>query len=306
MELTITESDLKKIECNRMTATLICPICLYESNIEPHTIQFKFCKYEVIAVKNATLTLDIKSSEKENASSMMDVLLYIMNIVQLAEGYFLDVNEVEWSNDVESVCKLSKCEYEKVFLHFHTNKEYIRNELVLLPMFDVFNMIDDTTYNNYQQLKNDLCIQLNLFRLVCSDKVPFVDLRCAFFIELLEPLAVYEGFVSDNEPLKQSISSFILYHGQELFRTECNNGLKFISLMVKSRVGVMHAKLARKKKQGLTMDQCAFYNLKLQLLFRSYFLNKLGIVISPYKLNLEKAIKYAEKPTKNGDLKSSF
>jgi hypothetical protein len=301
-----TKPHLKKIKADKLTASLLRPTGCYKGYIKPLTKRFNIGNYEVTAIENCALIFEIKSSKEETAEKKMEIFFYIMYLIQLAEGYYPYVDEIEWTNSTESVYKLSNEDYNKAFVHFPTNQEYICNELRLVPVFDIFQMVDETTYKSYQKFKEELNIQLNLFHLACSDNKLFVDLRCAFFIELFEPLTQYEGLVGEREPLKQSISSFILHYGGNLFDTEISRGIDFIPLMVKSRVGVMHATLSKKKKQGLTPHQCTFYNLKLQLLFRSYFIHKLGIDISPYKGNLKKAIAYAEKPMKDYDLISSF
>lgn len=305
MELTSTP-EFAKLICDKMSATLFRSTGTYRSGVESQRVHFNIYKHEVTVVRNGALFIDVKSSEEETIANMTEVLHYIMHLIQLSEGYFPHIAEIEWLNGDKLVYKVSNNEYKKFFIHFPTYHEYVSSKLRLLPMFDIFQMVDDTTFNKYQKLVNALSIQLNLFRFACSDNKLFVDLRCAFFIELFEPFALYERLVGENEKLKQSISSFILYYGQELFRTECENNLDFIPLMVKSRVGVMHAKLISNKKLGLTPCQCAFYNLKFQLLFRSYFLHKLGIDINSYKSYLEKAIGYAEKPSIDFDLISSF
>ena len=301
------EIDHHKVKCNKLVAKLHRPNGVYAGNVSGYPMKeasLDVENYKISITENFFREVII-SGDTSKADLFFEKLNELLMLNQLAECYFPIVKSVEIYMNDELVGSMDTETYSKLYVYFPTNSEYIRSELSLISIFDLLPKLSSTGYSSYRQIRKDLIIQLNILYMALSDNYLFPEVRIAFLIELFEALTEYENLEDSNSPLKLHISSFILFFGREIFKTELENKLNFTPRLVSTRVNVMHIKLSKEvRKNKLTKEQFIVYNFKLQLLYRIYLLQKLGI-----NVDLTNALDYSENPfdtTLNFDLKRSF
>jgi hypothetical protein len=288
-------NEFKKLSCDKLVVTLVKPTVMLKGwKATTDTLaQVKINGIDV-KIKSSTSmdTVIVLTLNNSKASELLNIFRVLMSLHYLSLGYFPLIEKVELFSEDIPVKSLDGSEYMKVVPHFPTYKEYVRSELQLIAFPEAVKNIVPK-FHDFEKLLEDLSIQLNILYTAISESVRFPEIRAAFLIELIEPFAEYEGLKKDdNTPLRESILKFVLYIGQEIFKTEIDHKIDFIPRMVQTRVNILHAKLATvKKKNGLQIKQVIVYNLKFQLLYRAYILRELGLVV-----NLGTAIRYAENP----------
>lgn len=287
--------ELKELSCDKLIATLCKPTILLKGwkasaeTLAQVKIRGVDIKIECSTSRDTVIHLTLSNAK---ANSLMEVLLPLLNIHQLVEGYFPRIEKVDFIDGSNSIRVLDENDYKKALLYFPTHSEYVRNDLKLCEFHEAVQHIS-SNFAAFEKLLQDLRIPLNIFYTTLADNHLFPEIRAAFLIELVEPFAEYEGLKNDDRvTLGESLSKFILYCGHDLFKTEISNNIDFIPRMVQTRVNIMHTKRAvSKRKNELGINQVIVYNIKLQILYRVYLLRKLGFAV-----NLDTAIKYAENP----------
>ena len=123
-----------------------------------------------------------------------------------------------------------------------------------------------------------------------------VDVKCAFLVELAEPLIeivknntnFFTSLIpsSHGTTLKNCLDALITKYGVEIFREELlNNYEQVLSSMVHSRVKIMHIK---REQRGVYFDgkESVLYAAKMSLLYRRIMFEVLGIDEEVYKEKL--------------------
>ena len=132
-----------------------------------------------------------------------------------------------------------------------------------------------------------------------------VDVKCAFLIELAEPLVEivkgHTNYFSTLIPgargttLKSCLDALITKYGVDIFEKELsNNSEQFLSAMVNSRVRIMHIK---REQRGIYFNgnESVLYTLKMSLLYRRIIFEVLGISEINYRDNLLKCVSRLDK-----------
>lgn len=126
-----------------------------------------------------------------------------------------------------------------------------------------------------------------------------IDIRCAFLIELAEPLiemcnkerGLFPDLAAKNKPtLKECLDAVIGEFGKVAFAYEMQMGKKaydaFLSKLKCSRVRIMHIKANQPKDEYLNGLESAFYLKKLSLMYRAILLDLLGVPANLYEKRL--------------------
>lgn len=144
-----------------------------------------------------------------------------------------------------------------------------------------------------------------------SDSGITVDVKCAFLIELAEPLIEilkkHTSFFASLTPgkrgttLRDCLDALIRKYGVDIFRSELSNNYEqFLSAMVNSRVRIMHIK---REQKGVYFngDESVLYILKMNLLYRRIMFEVLNIAEVNYRDNLLKCVSKLDKWNDNLD-----
>ena len=137
----------------------------------------------------------------------------------------------------------------------------------------------------------DIVHQMYLYSM--SNSKITVDVKCAFLIELAEPLieivkehtkffsSLFPG--SHGTSLKNCLDALITKYGEDIFKRELSgNYEQFLSALVNSRVRIMHIK---RKRSGVYFEgnESVLYIMKMSLLYRKIMLEVLDIDESYYR-----------------------
>lgn len=127
---------------------------------------------------------------------------------------------------------------------------------------------------------------------VSDSKLP-IDVKCAFLIELSEPLVevvkANTNFYTNLNPgerdtsLKMCIDALISKYGTDIFDRELTGNYdEFLKVIVNSRVRIMHIK---RKQKGLHFNgsESVLYAQKMLLLYRRILLEILDVKFDLYK-----------------------
>lgn len=138
-----------------------------------------------------------------------------------------------------------------------------------------------------------------------SDSKMPIDAKCAFLIELAEPLVeivkAHTHFYSSLNPgergtsLKMCVDALISKYGTDIFAKEITSKYdKFLQTIVNSRVRIMHIK---RQQKGLFLNgpESVLYAQKMTLLYRKILFEILDIDEDTYKENMQSLIDSLDK-----------
>ena len=217
-----------------------------------------------------------------------------------------------YRNEVKSPrtsCELDFSTHESISIHImqstertiiinSTSEQSVNDLIAVLTKIERLLMLFDGCfiYEKWESILEDLDVahQVYLYSL-CDTNQP-VDLRCAFLIELAEPVV---EIVKANCPLFESLNpgkqgtslrdclrALITTYGSDIFENEINSYFEtFLKSLVNSRVRIMHIK---RNCHGsyLNRPESILYSIKISFLYRIVLLNLLGISPSLYHENL--------------------
>lgn len=169
-------------------------------------------------------------------------------------------------------------------------------------------------YLNWIHLQEELDIvhQVILYN-VADTGVPH-EIKCANFIECLEPMAeiigVHDSFFPSLQPgdrsttLKLCIDAVISKFGKDIFASEYSiNKNKFLQILVNTRNRIMHIKRNQPTEKFLSNTESILYLVKFFHLYRVVLLSLLGI---DYEIYREKVIKSIEQWDSWNDILNHF
>lgn len=160
-------------------------------------------------------------------------------------------------------------------------------------------------FDKWEKLLDELDVVHQMYLYSLSNSGITVDVKCAFLIELAEPLVEivkgHTNYFSTLIPgargttLKSCLDALITKYGVDIFEKELsNNSEQFLSAMVNSRVRIMHIK---REQRGIYFNgnESVLYTLKMSLLYRRIIFEVLGISEINYRDNLLKCVSRLDK-----------
>lgn len=214
----------------------------------------------------------------------------------LFDGYFMNLISIEFQDSAGCVPpNLKECAehfMRRRLAYFHSNKILFSSNYLL----DFSKVLTPALYEKWKGILEDLDVahQVYLYSL-CDTNQP-VDLRCAFLIELAEPVV---EIAKANSPLFESLNpgkqgtslrdclrALITTYGSDIFENEINSCFEtFLKSLVNSRVHIMHIK-RNCSGSYLNGPESVLYSIKISFLYRIVLFNLLGIIPSLYHENL--------------------
>lgn len=229
----------------------------------------------------------IKKAEEANDSSVryfVDGLLDKTKLIDYIENFILFQNQ-----SIKIIAKNHQ------YLGVNNLMESVRNRKELNGKLGVF---------WHTQGSGKSYSMVMFARKVSDSKMP-IDAKCAFLIELAEPLVeivkAHTHFYSSLNPgergtsLKMCVDALISKYGTDIFAMEITSKYdKFLQTIVNSRVRIMHIK---RQQKGLFLNgpESVLYAQKMALLYRKILFEILDIDEDTYKENMQSLIDSLDK-----------
>lgn len=166
-------------------------------------------------------------------------------------------------------------------------------------LVNYWDVLTDDLVEKWLYLVEQLDITNQMYLYAMSRSGMPIDIRCAFLIELAEPLieicnkekGLFPDLAAKDRPtLKECLNAVIGEFGKVAFAHEMQMGKKpydeFLSKLKSSRVRIMHIKANQPKDGYLDGLESAFYLKKLSLMYRAILLDLLGVPADLYEERL--------------------
>lgn len=167
-------------------------------------------------------------------------------------------------------------------------------------LLEFYTILTAELYSKWETLLVELDLVHQVYLYFLSNSKMTEDVKCAFLIELAEPLIEvvkeHTKFFSSLAPgprgasLKNCLNALITKYGADIFSSELSSDYeRFLSAMVNSRVRIMHIK---REQKGVFFNgkESVLYLLKMNLLYRRIMFEVLGIDEANYKNSLLKCV----------------
>lgn len=289
------------IKCRSLTA-------VFQSNRlllgGPHIVEFDTIGNQKfhIKIEQCGVRIIVITSDKEvSASELYALLTQIEKLLMLLDGIFIPLLELKLSeSDTADKKQLTSFQNNliKERLSYFSSADFCSYKADKLLEFDTILTAD--LFFKWEQLLNELDIVHQMYLYSLSDNKITASVKCAFLIELSEPLVevikAHTQFFSSLTPgsrgtsLKKCLDALITKYGVDIFNSELSSDYKrFLSVMVNSRVRIMHIKRVQ-KGVFFNGNESVLYILKMNLLYRKIIFEVLGIDEANYKNSLLKCI----------------
>lgn len=244
------------MRCKTLTA-------IYKNEINTlkklYEIDFLIHKSVRIHIEQFTVRkIEIDFTSEQLVDDLIAVLTKVERLLMLFDGYFMNLISIEFQDSAGCVPpNLKECAehfMRRRLAYFHSNKILFSSNYLL----DFSKVLTPALYEKWKGILEDLDVahQVYLYSL-CDTNQP-VDLRCAFLIELAEPVV---EIVKANSPLFESL----------------NPGKQGTSLRDLKR---------NCSGSYLNGPESVLYSIKISFLYRIVLFNLLGIIPSLYHENL--------------------
>ena len=270
----------------------------------PHTVRFQVDVPLTMQVEITQLgfrSITIESKVDIPIDTLYSVFSRVERLLMIFDGRFIPLHMLEFLNSdgasSEQLISCAKHCMNNRLAYFHSADfcGYDFNRLI-----DFEEVLTKELYIKWEDLLNDLDIvhQVYLYAL-CGKEQP-IDVKCAFLIELAEPLVetlkAYKQLFPALKPgkkgttLKDCLNALITEYGGIIFEKELSENYDaFLKALVNSRKRIMHIK---RNQSGLFFDgkESVLYTVKMYLLYRQIVFDLLDIDQAKYKVSLKKCI----------------
>ena len=270
----------------------------------PHEVNFDIKKgknfhisIEQLGIRKITVTSD----EDVSVFDLDALFLSIERLLMLLDGTFIPLSKIQLSeSDMENEDILHSYEEQLIErrLSYFSSADFCNYSNDKMMQFD--SVITADLFYKWEKLLDELDVVHQMYLYSVSNSGITVDVKCAFLVELAEPLIEivkeHTNLFSSLFPgergttLRNCLEALIDKFGTDIFENELSNNYdEFLSTMVNSRVRIMHIK---RKQKGLhfTGNESVLYSSKISLLYRRTLFELLGINENHYKDNLKKCV----------------
>ncbi len=248
----------------------------------------------------------ITSDEDVSVFDFRAVFSRVERLLMLLDGTFISLSEIRLSESdtvEENVLNSCKEHFTRDRLSYFSSANFCSYSEDKLLRFD--SILTTELFCKWEQLLDELDMVHQMYLYSLSDSGITVDVKCAFLIELAEPLIEivkkYTNFFTSLTPgargtsLKNCLDALITKYGVDIFGSELSNNYEqFLSAMVNSRVRIMHIK---REQKGVYFNgnESVLYILKMSLLYRRIVFEVLNIDEMNYGDNLMKCVSRLDK-----------
>lgn len=272
----------------------------------PHTCNLtieKECKFFVEIEQFEIRKITITSEKDVPVDKLTTIFSRIERLLMLFDGVFVSLFQIEFAdsnNTSEERLKACGNHYMNNRLKYHTSFKFCNIECDRLVNFQ--DVLTVQLYERWEHILEELGIVHQIYLYFMSDNQMPVDVKCAFLIELAEPLVeIVQVFTKNFKALHPGQADTILWsclekliykYGKDIFKRELSCPRyknKLLRTMVNSRVRIMHIKRKRTGKI-FNKKESVLYLMKLSLLYRRIIFKLLGIKDEKYKFVLKKCV----------------
>lgn len=269
----------------------------------PHVIEFKTSdnRFSITIEQFGYRKITIKALEDISIFELYGELSKIERLLMIFDGQFINLESLDFtdsSDTEENTLKSSSINLMNQRLTYFKSADMVSYKSDKLLEFD--EVLNAEVYEKWKQLLEELDIAHQIYLYAMGDTKMPVDVKCAFLTELAEPLVevlkVYTELFSDLNPgergtnLRKCLEALIEEYGIDIFEKEIKtNKDKFLSVMIDSRVRIMHIKRNRKNLY-FNGNESVLYILKLSLLYRKILLDIIGVEKQIYTDKLQKCV----------------
>lgn len=246
--------------------------------------------------------ITIISEKGESCRDLYGIFTKLERLLMIFDGRFITLKELVFEDLNEETTEHLKSyasDIMKTRLSYYNSADFCNYTLDKLLDYEM--IITPELFNKWQELLDELDIVHQMFLYATSDSKMPIDVKCAFLIELSEPLVevvkANTHFYSSLKPgekgtsLKMCVDALILKYGEDIFTEEiANNYDKFLQTLVNSRVRIMHIK-RQQKELYFNGSESILYAQKMVVLYRRILFEIMGIDKELYKEKMTSLIK---------------
>lgn len=270
----------------------------------PHTIEFNVEKdkqfhirIEQLGIREITVT----ANEDVSVFDLQALFSRIERLLMLFDGVFIPLSDIQLSeSNTVSENMLDSCRehFMKDRLSYFSSADFCSYSVDKLLNFEA--VLTEELFCKWENLLEELDVIHQMYLYSLSDSGITADVKCAFLIELAEPLIEivkeHTNFFASLVPgtrgtsLKKCLDALIRKYGVDIFKNELSSNYEqFLAAMVNSRVRIMHIK---REQRGVYFNgsESILYTLKMSLLYRRILFEVLNIDEINYKDNLLKCV----------------
>jgi len=293
--------DLLEYCCKSLEITQSFKGCFAGPKNTEFSVLVESIEYRVTIDQQLKRVYSIEASDLVKIDQIWDVFLGVEDLLMIMDGRFYPITDVRI---IEADCTDTECNT--------ISKSLISRRLYSRESSDCFNyrcnrlidyskVFDNELVDKWFSIRDELDIVHPMFTYIVADTGITKDVRCAFMIELFEPLSeliseyntFFPNLEHDNKRpfLRECLDAVICKYGNDIFGSEYSaNHQGFLSVLVNTRKRIMHIKRKMKDEKYLSGEESALYLVKLYFLYRIVVLSLLGIEYSLYKSEIVNAV----------------
>lgn len=290
---------LEDVLCKKLIATFQDEKLMLEGpkNIRINVADNITVDIEQLGIRVVTIVSENEISFRE----LYAIFTKIERLLMIFDGRFINLKELSFEESADGALEHLKSYAYNLMnsrLSYYNSADFCNYKLDKLIGFE--SVITSEIYGTWTELLDELDIVHQMFLYSVSDSKMPIDAKCAFLIELAEPLVevvkVHTHLYSSLTPgergtsLKMCVDALISKYGTLIFQKEiADNYDKFLQVVVNSRVRIMHIK---RQQKGIYFDgpESVLYSQKMTLLYRIIIFEMLGIDTGLYQENICKLV----------------
>lgn len=256
--------------------------------------------YDVVVKQCRTREITAVAAEPIPWTNIQTPLFIIERLLMLFDGAFVPLVRAEFDGSPDG--DDGEAEVRQVLARrlSYFDSDLRSSNIPNDKLVDYCDVLTDDLVGKWLYLVEQLDITNQMYLYAMSRSGMPIDIRCAFLIELAEPLiemcnkerGLFPDLAAKNKPtLKECLDAVIGEFGKVAFAYEMQMGKKaydaFLSKLKCSRVRIMHIKANQPKDEYLNGLESAFYLKKLSLMYRAILLDLLGVPANLYEKRLK-------------------
>lgn len=290
---------MEDVKCKKLIATFQEDKLMLggPKNLNFHTGDNITVKIEQLGIRIIT----VEAEQEESFRELYGIFTKVERLLMLLDGRFIALKELSFKDSAEGTLGHLKSYANNIMrtrLSYYNSADFCNSTSDKLMDYEA--IITPELFTDWQELLVELDIVHQMFLYSVSDSKMPIDAKCAFLIELAEPLVeivkAHTHFYSSLNPgergtsLKMCVDALISKYGTDIFAKEIASKYdKFLQTIVNSRVRIMHIK---RQQKGLFLNgpESVLYAQKMTLLYRRIMFEILDIDEDTYKENMQSLI----------------
>lgn len=295
---------MEDVKCKKLIATFQEDKLMLggPKNLYFHTGENITVKIEQLGIRIIT----VEAEHEESFRKLYGIFTKVERLLMLLDGRFIALKELAFKDSAEGTLGHLKSYANNLMrtrLSYYNSADFCNYTLDKLMDYEA--IITPELFTEWQELLVELDIVHQMFLYSVSDSKMPIDAKCAFLIELAEPLVeivkAHTHFYSSLNPgergtsLKMCVDALISKYGTDIFAKEIASKYdKFLQTIVNSRVRIMHIK---RQQKGLFLNgpESVLYAQKMTLFYRKILFEILDIDEDTYKENMQSLIDSLDK-----------